>query len=101
MQVGLTVVSGATAAILGFRLVGSSGYSAQMMFIPPFTNTAVIIDNYHDNFGGPGYDIFTGAQSNVSFVYPGTNISVFGSQYDLATNSIRPFRSRACLGCRR
>jgi len=69
-----------------FSLIPST---AQMMFIPPFTNTAVIIDNYHANFGGPGYDIFTGAQSNVSFLYPGTNISVFGTEYDLATNTIR------------
>lgn len=94
---GLAALTAAAAP--GFRLVGSSGCSAQMMFVPPFTNTVVIIDNYHENFGGPGYNIFTGAQSNISFLYPGTNISVFGSEFDLATNDIRQLQPLSNTFC--
>ena len=63
-----------------------------MVFVPPHTNTVVFIDNYHANYGGPGYNYTTGKQSTTSWLYPGTSISVFGTEYNFSTNSIRPLK---------
>ncbi|CAG8982159.1 hypothetical protein HYALB_00003251 [Hymenoscyphus albidus] len=89
----------ATAALSGFRTVGTSGCTAQMVFVPPHTNTVVFIDNYHENYGGPGYNLATGAHSTTSYLYPGTSISVFGTEFDLTTNSIRPVKPLSNTFC--
>jgi hypothetical protein len=70
-----------------------------MVFIPPNTNTAVFIDNYHENFGGPGYNIKTGAHSANSYLYENSTISVFGTEYDLSTNKIRPIKPLSNTFC--
>lgn len=79
----------AFAAKTGFRTVGSSGSSAQMVFVPPYTSTAVFIDNYHANYGGPGFDPFQTIQAAVhsteAYVYDGTDIAVFGTEYNLTS----------------
>ena len=84
----------------GFRTVGSSGCAAQMVFLPPKTTTAVFIDNYHENFGGPGFDINTGRPSTQSYRYDdGSGISVFGTEYDLLTNGLRPLKPLSNTFC--
>ncbi|RDW79929.1 galactose oxidase-like [Coleophoma cylindrospora] len=83
----------------GFRTVGSSGSSAQMVFVPPYTDTVVFIDNYHANYGGPGYDISTGVHSDISYLYDGTDISVFGTEYNLTSNAIRPVKPLSNTFC--
>ena len=60
-----------------------------MVFVPPNTTTAVFIDNYHENYGGPGVNLQDGTPSKTSLVYPGTSISVFGTEYDLQSNNLR------------
>ena len=83
----------------GFRTVGSSGCAAQMVFVPPNTTTAVFLDNYHLNYGGPGVNLQNGAHSATSYVYPGTDESVFGTEYDLETNTLRPVRPLSNTFC--
>ncbi|KAL3422345.1 WSC domain-containing protein [Phlyctema vagabunda] len=83
----------------GFRTVGSSGASPQMVFIPPYTDTAVFIDNYHENYGGPGYDIKTGKHSTTPYLYVGTKTSVFGTEYNLTSNTIRPVKPLSNTFC--
>ena len=70
-----------------------------MVFIPPNTTTAVFIDNYHENYGGPGVNLQDGAPSKTSYVYPGTSISVFGAEYDLQSNSLRPVKPLSNTFC--
>ena len=69
------------------------------MFVPPNTTTAVFVDNYHVNYGGPGVNLDTGAPSPNSFLYDGTDISVFGTEYNLATNGLRPLRPLSNTFC--
>ena len=83
----------------GFRTVGSSGCAVQMIFVPPNTTTAVFIDNYHVNYGGPGVNLDNGAPSPNSYLYDGTDISVFGTEYNLATNGLRPLRPLSNTFC--
>lgn len=68
---------------------GSSGAHAQMVFLSPFTSTAVFIDNYHPNFGD-GIDLATGAHAALPFKDPDTDLFIFGTEYNLDTNTIRP-----------
>jgi hypothetical protein len=70
-----------------------------MVFVPPYTDTAVFIDNYHANFGGPGYDITTGVHSKTPYVYDGTNEPVFGTEYNLTSNTIRPLQPKSNTFC--
>ena len=70
-----------------------------MVFVPPNTTTVVFVDNYHPNFGGPGVDLSTGAPSSTSYLYEGTDISVFGAEYDLLTNGLRPLRPQSNSFC--
>ncbi|KAG7005577.1 hypothetical protein G7Y79_00019g047570 [Physcia stellaris] len=70
-----------------------------MMFLPPNTTDAVFIDNYHVNFGGPGVDLETGSPSPTSYLYDGTEISVFGTEYNLVTNALRPLRPLSNTFC--
>ena len=70
-----------------------------MVFLPPYTATAVFIDNYHANYGGPGYNVGTGKPSTTSYVYPGTSISVFGTEYNLTSNTIRPLKPLSNTFC--
>jgi len=83
----------------GFKTVGSSGCASQMVFIPPNTTTVVFIDNYHANYGGPGVNLHNGAPSATSYLYPGTSISVFGAEYDLRFNSLRPLEPKSNTFC--
>ena len=84
----------------GFRTVGSSGCAAQMVFLPPNTTTAVFIDNYHANYGGPGVNLTTGAPSPTSYIYEdGSGLSVFGTEYNLETNELRPLRPQSNTFC--
>lgn len=69
------------------------------MFLPPNTTAAVFIDNYHVNFGGPGFDLETGSPSPTSYLYDGTDISVFGTEYNLVTNALRPLRPLSNTFC--
>lgn len=69
------------------------------IYSPPYTNTVVFIDNYHENYGGPGYNLATGAHSTTSYLYSGTSISVFGTEYNLATNTIRPVKPLSNTFC--
>ncbi|KAL1640478.1 hypothetical protein SLS58_006978 [Diplodia intermedia] len=91
------VVRHATAA--GFRTVGTSGCTAQMLFIPPFTETAVFLDNYHPNFGGPGTNLTTGAHSPDAYLYDGTKTAVFATEYDLNTNALRKLHPKSNTFC--
>ena len=70
-----------------------------MTFLPPNTSTAVFIDNYHDNYGGPGVDLDTGKPSPTKYQYDGTSISVFGTEYDLNTNDLRKLRPLSNTFC--
>ncbi|KAL9117732.1 MAG: hypothetical protein Q9187_005730 [Circinaria calcarea] len=71
-----------------------------MVFIPPNTSTAVFIDNYHPNFGGPGVNLQTGAPSPTSYVYDdGSGLSVFGTEYNLNTNGLRKLRPQSNTFC--
>ena len=70
-----------------------------MVFLPPYTATAVFIDNYHENRGGPGYNVQTGAHSSTSYVYPGTSVSVFGTEYNLTSNTLRLLRPLSNTFC--
>ena len=83
----------------GYRTVGSSGVAAQMVFIPPYTDTVVFIDNYHENRGGPGYDIAKGKHSATPYLYAGTKLSVFGTEYNLTSNTIRPLQPKSNTFC--
>ena len=83
----------------GYRLVGSSGCTSQMVFVPPHTDTVVFIDNYHANYGGPGYNYLTGKHSTTSYVYPDTSISVFGTEYNISTNTLRPLKPLSDTFC--
>ena len=60
-----------------------------MVFIAPNTTSAVFLDNYHVNYGGPGVNLQDGAPSPTSYVYEGTDESVFGTVYNLETNQLR------------
>ena len=70
-----------------------------MVFIPPNTTTAVFIDNYHLNYGGPGVNLQNGDPSSTSYLYEGTDESVFGTEYDLETNVLRPVRPLSNTFC--
>ena len=71
-----------------------------MVFLPPYTDTAVFIDNYHVNYGGPGVNLETGAPSTTSYVYPdGSGVSVFGTEYNLSTNELRMLRPKSDTFC--
>ena len=84
----------------GFRTIGSSGCTVQMVFLPPYTNTAVFIDGYHANYGGPGVNLVTGAPSPVSYVYDdGSGVSVFGTEYNLQNNALRKLRPKSDTFC--
>ncbi|OJD32181.1 galactose oxidase-like [Diplodia corticola] len=87
------------AAAAGFRTVGTSGCTAQMLFIPPYTETAVFLDNYHPNYGGPGANLATGAHSKNAYNYEGTNTAVFATEYDLKTNTLRKLHPKSNTFC--
>ena len=87
------------AIAAGFRTIGSSGCAVQMVFLPPNTSTAVFLDNYHPNYGGPGVNLITGAPSAISYVYDGSSESVFGAEYDLQTNALRKLRPQSNTFC--
>lgn len=70
-----------------------------MVFVPPNTTTVVFVDNYHLNFGGPGYNLNTGTPSPTSYVYEGTDESVFGIEYDLSLNTLRQVRPLSDTFC--
>ena len=71
-----------------------------MVFLPPNTSTAVFIDNYHVNFGQSGVNLQTGAPSSTSYVYnDGSGLSVFGTEYNLNTNALRPLRPLSNTFC--
>ena len=71
-----------------------------MVFLPPNTSTAVFIDNYHVNYGQSGVNLQTGAPSSTSYVYnDGSGISVFGTEYNLNTNALRPLRPLSNTFC--
>ncbi|KAF2146187.1 copper radical oxidase [Aplosporella prunicola CBS 121167] len=87
------------AAASGFRTVGSSGVAAQLLFLPPYTDKAVFLDNYHANYGGPGVDLATGAHSTEPYNYDGTNTAVFATEYDLKTNTLRKLHPQTNTFC--
>jgi hypothetical protein len=70
-----------------------------MVFIPSYTNTAVFIDNYHANYGGPGCDLAAATHSKTLHMYAGTTISVLGIEYNLTSNIIRPVKSLSNTLC--
>ncbi|CAG8981177.1 hypothetical protein HYALB_00013188 [Hymenoscyphus albidus] len=82
----------------GFKTVGSSGVAAQMIFVPPRTNTVVFLDNYHANYG-LGADLKTGAHSPNAWKYEGSEMAVFGSEYNLANNTVRALRPKSNTFC--
>lgn len=101
VKVNLALVAASLASstyAAGFRTVGSSGCAAQMVFIPPNTTTAVFIDNYHMNFGGPGVNLNTGAPSPTSYNYDDGTF-VFGTEYNLQTNGLRKLRPLSNTFC--
>ncbi|KAF2753346.1 DUF1929-domain-containing protein [Pseudovirgaria hyperparasitica] len=87
----LVAFAGLAARVLGagFRTVGSSGCTPQMVFLQPYTDNAIFIDNFHANYGGPGVNLQTGAHSTTAYVYDGTNVPVFGTSYNWRTNALR------------
>ncbi|MCJ1313280.1 hypothetical protein MMC25_006957 [Agyrium rufum] len=97
----VSVISLPLAAAAGYRTVGSSGCTVQMVFLPPnASKTAVFIDNYHVNYGGPGVNLQTGAPSTTSYVYDdGSGISVFGTEFNLQTYALRKLRPLSDTFC--
>lgn len=85
-------------APIGFRTVGSSGVAVQMVFLPPNSNKAVFIDNYHVNQGGPGYDWRTNKMGS-NWIYDGTTTNVFGSEFDLTSMTVRALRPKTNTFC--
>ncbi|KAK7536197.1 uncharacterized protein J3D65DRAFT_627760 [Phyllosticta citribraziliensis] len=75
-------------AAAGFRTVGSSGCTAQMVFLQPFTDNAIFLDNYHPNYGGPGVNLQTGAHAPDEYVYDGTKTSVFSTKFNWRTAAL-------------
>ena len=87
------------------------------MFVPPYTQIAVFIDNYHENYGASGvrnnslpcsiYDRLHTAQVNLQNGAPGTayqytdrfGLYVFGTEYDLATNKVRALKPKSNTFC--
>ena len=70
-----------------------------MVFIPPKSTSAVFLDNYHVNYGGPGVNLQNGDPSPTSYVYEGTDESVFGTEYDLETNTLRAVKPLSNTFC--
>ncbi|KAI4212296.1 MAG: hypothetical protein LQ351_005009 [Letrouitia transgressa] len=101
LQASLILVIGVVprAFAAGFRTIGSSGCAVQMVFLPPNTSTAVFLDNYHPNYGGPGVNLDSGAPSTEAYVYDGTDDAVFGTEYNLETNSLRKLRPQSNTFC--
>lgn len=86
------------AAAAGFRTVGSSGCAAQMLFLPPYTETAVFLDNFHENRGGPGVNLQTGAHG-APYVQDGTNKPVFATEFNWKTNGLRKLNPMSNTFC--
>jgi len=83
----------------GFRVIGNSGCASQMVFVPPYTNKAVFIDNYHPNFGN-GVNLATGAHSTQAYKYnDGSNLYVFGTEFDLGNGVIRALHPKSNTFC--
>ena len=70
-----------------------------MVFIPANTTSAVFLDNYHVNYGGPGVILQTGQPSANSYVYVNSEESVFGTEYNFETNSLRTLRPESNTFC--
>ncbi|KAI9760736.1 MAG: hypothetical protein M4579_001474 [Chaenotheca gracillima] len=71
-----------------------------MVFMPPNTSTVVFIDNYHDNYGGPGVNLDTGAPSPTPYTYDdGSGLFVFGTEYNLETNGLRKLKPLSNTFC--
>jgi hypothetical protein len=52
------------------------------------------------NYGGPGVNLETGAHSTTSYVYDdGSGISVFGTEYNLTTNTLRKLKPLSNTFC--
>ncbi|KAF2764831.1 hypothetical protein EJ03DRAFT_15408, partial [Teratosphaeria nubilosa] len=83
-----------------FRTVGSSGCTAQMAFLPPFTDTIVFLDNYHENYGGPGVNLATGAHSKDPFKQDDeSGLHAFGVEYSWRTNTLRKLHPKSNTFC--
>ncbi|KAH9844529.1 Carbohydrate-binding module family 18 protein [Teratosphaeria destructans] len=90
----------ASANAASFRTVGSSGCTAQMAFLPPFTDTIVFLDNYHENYGGAGVDLATGAHSKDAFMQDdGSSLYAFGVEYSWRTNTLRKLHPKSNTFC--
>ncbi|KAK8193475.1 glyoxal oxidase N-terminus-domain-containing protein [Phyllosticta capitalensis] len=87
------------AAAAGFRTVGSSGCTAQMVFLQPFTDNAIFLDNYHPNYGGPGVNLQTGAHAKEEYVYDGTKTSVLSTEFNWRTAALRKLRPKSNTFC--
>ncbi|THW21678.1 hypothetical protein D6C98_07109 [Aureobasidium pullulans] len=81
-----------------YRTIGSSGCAAQMVFVPPYTDTVVFLDNYHRNFGGPGVDLKTGTHSKDPFIQD-NGLWAFGVEYEWRTNDLRKLTPKSNTFC--
>ncbi|KAM0187200.1 hypothetical protein ACHAPI_011341 [Fusarium lateritium] len=89
-------IAGANAA--GFKTVGSSGCAAQMLFVPPFTDNVVFVDNYHPNYGGPGVDLKSGKHS-ASPYKTNEGYWVMATEYNWKTNNLRKLSPKSNTFC--
>lgn len=53
----------------------------------------------HANYGGPGYSVSTGKHSSTAYVYSGTTIPVFGTEFNLSTSTIRTLKPLSNTFC--
>ncbi|KAF5686180.1 glyoxal oxidase [Fusarium denticulatum] len=83
---------------VGFRTVGSSGCAAQMLFVPPFTDNVVFLDNYHPNYGGPGVDLKTGRHSEDAYKTD-DGYWVMATEYNWKTNKLRKLSPKSNTFC--
>ncbi|GAB7357642.1 hypothetical protein MBLNU459_g0139t1 [Dothideomycetes sp. NU459] len=96
----LTSALAASVHAAGYRTVGSSGCAAQMVFVPPYTDTVVFLDNYHANYGGPGVNLTTGAHSPDPYLQDdGSGMYVFGVEYSWRTNDLRKLTPKSNTFC--
>ena len=70
-----------------------------MVFLAPYTKTAIFIDNYHPNFGATGVNLQTGAPGAPYKYNDGSGLYVFGTEYNLLTNTVRALRPRSNTFC--
>ncbi|KAM0542554.1 hypothetical protein ACHAPJ_012725 [Fusarium lateritium] len=69
-----------------------------MLFVPPFTDNVVFLDNYHPNYGGPGVDLKTGKHSGNPYKTDDDHW-VMATEYNWKTNELRKLSPKSNTFC--